>query len=205
MEVKGDMQVKRTGIFDRRADQGLRQATIVGADTLTRHSAWWQSLSAAAPQDVNLPDATTLPNGWAVVVFASGASDLTVKDNGGTTIHLVESGNAYEFFLVDNGDADGTWYVNFLEISSEVPALRYTMTHNAVADWGAAVGGYYTITITEATHEKGTSPVPQYYETSGADQIEVIPDRSLVNASGDVSFRVPDSPDLRYAGKVIII
>lgn len=206
MQIKGDLTVKRTLIADRRVDNGLKASVITGAEVLTRHSAYWQSLSAAAPQDCTLPDATTLPNGWAVVVYASGAEAITVKDDTtGDTIKAVPAGEAYQFVLLDNSDADGTWHVVKLDDPGEVVASRYTTTHDATTDWGAAAGGYYTITITAATHGRGTSPNTEFYETDGTDQIAVMPDRVLVAANGDVSFRVPEDPDLRYAGKVVII
>jgi hypothetical protein len=205
-EIKGDLQVKRTIIADRRVDQGLNAAVIVGAETLVRHSANWQALSAAGAQDVNLPDATTLPEGWRVVVHANGAADLTVKDAAAGTVEVVEAGRAYEFYLIDNSAAAGTWYVNFLENADVLPASRYTLTHNAVADWGAAAGGYYSITTTAATHGRGTRPTFQFFETSGANEVEVNPDQAyIITASGNVVFRVPDAPDLRYAGKVIFV
>lgn len=206
MQIKGDLTVKRTLIADRRVDNGLKASVITGAEVLTRHSAYWQSLSAAAAQDCTLPDATTLPNGWAVVVYASGASTITVKDDtAGDTIKAVPAGEAYQFVLLDNGDADGTWHVVKLDDPGEVVASRYTSTHDATTDWGAASDGYYTISITAATHGRGTSPNAEFYETDGTDQIAVMPDRVLVAANGDVSFRVPEDPDLRYAGKVVII
>ena len=205
-EIKGDLQVKRTIIADRRVDQGQRTAAIVGTDTLVRHSASWQALSAAAPQNVVLPDATTCPNGWKIVIQAAGASTLTVQDNSTATVEAVTTGRAYEFYLTDNSTPAGVWYVNFLENADVLPASRYTLTHNAVADWGAAGGGYYTITTTAVTHGRGTRPTFQFFETVGANEVEVMPDQAfIVTASGDVVFRVPDTPDLRYAGKVIFV
>ena len=208
MQIKGDLTVRRTLIADRRVDNGLRASVITGTEALTRHSAYWQSLSAAAPQDCTLPDATTLPgtSSWTVVVYASGAETITVKNNStGDTIKAVAPGEAYQFVLLDNSDADGTWHVVKLDDPGEVVASRYTSTHDATTDWGSAAGGYYTITITAATHGRGTSPNAEFYETDGTDQIAVMPDRVLVAANGDVSFRVPEDPDLRYAGKVVII
>ena len=206
-EIKGDLQVKRTIIADRRADQGMfSDAAVVGAVTLVRHSAAWQNLTAAAAQDVNLPTATGCPNGWRVVVQASGAGDLTVKDSAAATIEVVEAGRAYEFILTDNSGAAGVWYVNFLENADVLPASRYTLTHNATSDWTGPTGNYYIVTTTAATHGRGTRPTFQFFETVGSDEIEVMPDQAkIVTASGNVAFRVPDTPDLRYAGKVIFV
>lgn len=208
MEFKGDIEIVRTGVFGRRADQGLNADTITGDETsLVRHSAYWQSLSAENDQDVNLPDATTLPNGWEVVIHATGAADLKVKDDtSADTIGTVESGKASRFTCIDNSDEDGTWYVSSVATSEEGAAERYTLTHDATTDWGSAAGGYYTITTTAATHGRGTRPMVQFYETVSTDEIEVSPDSSLfVTSSGDHSFRVTEDPEGRYAGKVIFI
>ena len=203
-EIKGDLLIKRTGIFERRADQGLRSVTITAPETLTRHSAYWQSISAETEQNVTMPDATTLPNGWAIVIHASGTAGLNVRDAAGNLLKFVEPGNAYEFTLLNNTTLEGTWYIDSLGIVGNVPAFRYVRTHNATTDW-TLVEDYYTITITASTHGMGTDPVVQYYETIGTDDIEVTPDRSLVNENGDITFRVPAEPDLRYAGKVVVM
>jgi hypothetical protein len=85
------------------------------------------------------------------------------------------------------------------------PAERYTQEFDATTDWGAASGGYYTITILATTHGKGINPAVKVRELSGSDYIDVFVDRVLINSSGDVSFRVPNAPDLRFEGIVIII
>jgi len=207
MEIKGDLVVKRTLVADRRVDQGLNADTITGAEALSRHSAFWQSLSAVAAQNVVLPDATGLPNGWSVVVHATGAETLTVQDNDANdTVATVAPDEAKKFILTDNGDADGTWFVDQLLVPAEAAAQRYTLTHDATTDWGVAGGGYYTIATTAATHGRGTRPTVQFYETVDDDEVEVTPDRSLfATATGNHSFRVPEDPDLRYAGKAIFV
>jgi hypothetical protein len=70
MEIKGDITVKRTGIFERRADQGLLSNYALGASaTLVRNCARWQDLgSTASNVDIIMPDATQLPKGWEVVI-----------------------------------------------------------------------------------------------------------------------------------------
>lgn len=73
------------------------------------------------------------------------------------------------------------------------------------ATWSGPSGGYYTITILESTHGKGTDPGVEVYETSGTDDDQVTIDRIRVNSSGDVELRVPSSPDLRFDGKVVIL
>lgn len=85
------------------------------------------------------------------------------------------------------------------------PASRYTQTFNATTDWGAASGGFYTINILQAAHTRGANPVVQILETSGPDFILINVDLVTISSTGDVSFRVQDVPDLRFAGKIIIV
>ena len=65
--------------------------------------------------------------------------------------------------------------------------------------------GYYTITITEATHEKGTAPGVQVYEVDSTNFDLVAVDRIRINSLGDVEIRVPATPDLRFSGRVVIL
>lgn len=209
MEIKGDITIKRTGIFERRVDQGLLASAISSTLALLRHDARWQDITATGAQDVTLPVATGLPEGWEVVINASSGDNLTVKDGGaGATVQVITAGTsgAYLFTLIDNSAAAGVWHVTPLFDAGLLPAQRYVETHDATTDWGTAGGGYYTITVTEATHGRGVNPNIQFYEDVGAGVLhEVTPDRSVVAANGDSSFRVPEVPDLRYAGQVVYV
>lgn len=84
-------------------------------------------------------------------------------------------------------------------------ASRYTQVFNATTDWGSPSGGYYTITIPVATHGKGLHPNIMTFELNGSDYEMVNVDLVKVNASGDVSIRVLQSPNTRFAGLVLII
>lgn len=80
---------------------------------------------------------------------------------------------------------------------------NYFATFNATSDWGSASGGQYTLTISAATHGKGLNPVVQILEQSGSDYVAVVLMHKL-NASGDVILEVLETPDNRFAGKIII-
>lgn len=83
---------------------------------------------------------------------------------------------------------------------SETPPYVQTFI---TGSWTGPTSGQYTITVPESTHGKGTSPMVQVYETSGAisDQVTAF---IRLNASGDVSIIVTETPDLRFEGKIII-
>lgn len=206
-EIKGDLNVCRTLTAGRRVNQGLVEKTITSTEQLEIHSHYWNRLDAASAQDVVLPEADTLPLGYSIVVEAL-TSTLDVKTFDVTTpvsIRTIDPGRAYQFTLVDNGDDAGEWHINFLEESDTIASPRYVETFDATTDWGAASGGYYTITIPQATHTRGTSPQVDLFELSGSDYIKVEADEVKVLANGNVEFRVPEDPDCRFAGKAVLV
>lgn len=210
-EAKGDFKVGRTLTVGRRVNQGFNIKTLTSPEQIDKHSAYWQAMSASAEEDVILPDATGLPNGWRISVYNDGAATLTVQKYDATTpvdLQPIISGRAYEFTLLDNATAAGAWHINFLEDSEKVVSDRYVKTFNSTSDWGTASGGYYSITIAAATHERGTQPgVAGIFEVSGSDFIEVqLGTGGLIVASdGAVTLKVPEIPDCRFAGKIMLV
>lgn len=85
------------------------------------------------------------------------------------------------------------------------PAERYTLSFNATTDWGAASGGFYTITVLESAHTRGVTPMFGIYELVAAQYQLVTVDQAQMDGSGNISFRVTDSPDLRFAGLILVI
>jgi hypothetical protein len=84
-------------------------------------------------------------------------------------------------------------------------ASAFSYPIGGMINWGTASGGYYTLTILASTHGKGTSPAVQVFESIGGGNYDlVIPETIRINSSGDISIIVPEIPDLRFIGKVII-
>lgn len=81
----------------------------------------------------------------------------------------------------------------------------YTQLFNSTSDWGSASGGYYSISITQSTHEKGTSPSIQIFELVGSDYEQVDVDTVLVSSTGDITIKVTQTLDTRFAGKIVIL
>jgi hypothetical protein len=81
---------------------------------------------------------------------------------------------------------------------------KYVQTFNATTDWGSAAGGFYTITVVAGTHGKGTAVDVRLEEGSGADWIRTMADQEIVRSTGNVEIKVTDSPDGRFAGRIII-
>jgi len=220
MDIKGDLKLKRTGLAERRFDQGLITLPVLAAAyNVLRHSHAWLEVATDGngAQDVILPDASTLPLGYKIVVHNVGSVDnISVKDNGGGLLKLLIPAGvdnyAYEFVLYNNGSPAGGWYVWALDDFDTQVASRYVHPFNATSDWGAAALGYYSHALLESVHTRGPNPIFQIFETVGSDFVSVALDQAKMNASGDVTLRVTagdaeDAADIdaRFAGKMILI
>jgi hypothetical protein len=92
------------------------------------------------------------------------------------------------------------------ELASRISApSRFTSIFDATTSWGSPSGGVYTITVTQAAHGRGNNPNVQLYELVSGNNELVNVQSLIVNPSGDVSIQVPDTPDLRFAGTLLII
>jgi hypothetical protein len=141
--------------------------------------------------DANWQISTKAMNAW-VALTGYKAGDVTY--NAGSLYVRIADGTSGATF-------DATEATAWTKLGSSV----YSAPFNNTTDWGTASGGYYTITKLAAVHLLGTSiNHVSIYELSGTDYILLNVDRVLVNASGDVSISVPDGPDGRFAGKVVI-
>lgn len=87
--------------------------------------------------------------------------------------------------------------------SSGGSATPYSQSFTT-ASWVAS-SGYYIITITEATHGKGAAPGVQIFEQTSTNFDLVAVDRIRINNLGDIEIRVPAVPDLRFAGRIVIL
>ena len=106
-KIKGDLEVCRTAT-SKRSDEQLVDETLAADRAIVRHEAHWALFDGgAANRVVELPDATTLPEGWQQVIQNDGATNtLDVADYDGTftgtTLQQIEAGGiACEFTLLD--------------------------------------------------------------------------------------------------------
>ncbi len=212
-DIKGDLRVRRTAVVDRRSDEGMSSETLSGARVVVRHDYKYLNLDPnGANRNVDLPDATTLPLGWEILVRHSGsANSLVVRDGAvspGTlkTIAVpvaTSESRFYSFLLVDNGTAAGSWQIVELGDPS-----RSTVTFLS-GTWSAPSGGYRILSGTEASgllaanHGKGTNPIVVVQEDVGGSIHEhVTVDRLRINSSGDIELRITDGAE--FGGRVII-
>jgi trimeric autotransporter adhesin len=124
--------------------------TVVSAGTttiLTAASATDYLITGSTSQTIQLPDATTLPNG-AEYSFNnnSSAGSVTITNNSGTTIATVGSGGYVVITLLVNSTAAGTWDKHY-EVPSNVTWTTNTLSYPGSitsATWnGVVVGTLY--------------------------------------------------------------
>jgi len=102
-----------------------------------------------------------------------------------------------------NGNLDADNVPLLGGVSGSTPsAVVFTQTFDSSTQWGTASGGYYTILF---THNLGSvAVVPLVYDTTTG-QLATQPDRVSVDNLNVVSIRTLESPDLRFAGRVVIL
>ena len=90
---------------------------------------------------------------------------------------------------------------NIIETGVTDRPSNFTQSFNATTDWGAASGGYYTITV---THNLGsTGVICAIYDTT-TNEDYVLTDLLRIVDENTLSFRVPETPDTRFAGKIVV-
>jgi hypothetical protein len=114
--------------------------------------------------------------------------------DGASTVHFISSNNTVDISAnVLTGELD-------FRITGQ--ATPPSVTSFIVGDW-VADSGDYSITILESSHIKGSNPSAQVFEDNGVEFEEVEVLIELSN-NGDTKILVSQTPDLRFAGKIII-
>lgn len=212
--VKGDLEVCRT-VTSKRSDEQLVDETLAADRAIIRHEAHWALFDGGlVDRVIELPDATTLPEGWQQVVQNDGATNsLEIRDYDGTfTGTLLDTqaagGIACEYTLLDNSTAAGTWYINCFENPDQIVAVKFCATF-LTTDFQAATGGYRTLDSSDiaglgaTTHGRGSSPIYIVQEDISGDFDRVINDRERMNSSGDLELRVAEGCE--YDGRVCFV
>ena len=208
MDRFGDYEIGRSAKA-RSYQHGLSEETITTTRNIDIHDYQYLRLSCATNQDAVLPDATTLTAGWnrTIDVPSDSVGSILVKTYHAVTPVLLKtlaSGKSIKVTLVNNSTAAGVWKVEVISESETSAADRYVSGFTATTEWGSASAGYYTITVTAATHGIGTNPVVSVQQLTGSDYIVVEADQLKIFSNGNVSIRVPETPNLRFAGRLVI-
>lgn len=218
-EIKGDYRVRRTMSADRRANEGLSQQTLTADYAADVNDYSWLTLDGGvADRAITLPDATTLTQGWKLVVHNVGTTNnLNVTDNAAGALKSVpfvpapaNTTAAYQFVLIDNSTAAGVWYVVEIGDPTIAGILASKFVANfLVADWPVAAGGYQVLTSTQiaglaaATHGRGVNPVYILQEKVGSNFLRTQADEETFDGSGNLSLQIVDG--VAFDGRVVLV
>jgi len=118
LSVWGDMPAAKGAYFDLNGNlttnclfEGFTSQAASGTTiTLTASSVQNWTITGSGGQTIQLPDATTLPNG-ALFTFNNNQSSgtIVVKNNSGTTVCTTQSGAYISVILLSNSIAAGSW------------------------------------------------------------------------------------------------
>lgn len=82
---------------------------------------------------------------------------------------------------------------------------KYVKVFNATSDWTGPAGGFYTLSLLAATHGMGTNPFVDLKELDGSEYVSAGVEVNVDTTTGDILLAVSDSPDSRFAGRLIVI
>lgn len=148
-----------------------------------------------------------------VLVFASNTDHVLVVaqsfDGSVISINTPDGGiddiNTLTFTSSDNSvlitSTPGTGTIDFVAVGGS-GSPDYIDTFNDTTDWSGPSLGVYSRVVVFATHAK-SSPTVDVFETSGA-VLDLVYASVSVDAAYNITLTVTSSPDLRFAGKLII-
>lgn len=119
-----------------------KTTSAAGTTTLTSASSFHQVLTGTNTQTYKLPDATTLPTGFAYIFDNDSTQNLTIVDNASATVDVVAAGGYTTVFLEDNSTVAGEWG-------------RFGMLPNEI-NWGTNSLYLASTIITGGTWQGGT-------------------------------------------------
>lgn len=103
-----------TNIFANNVNSNLTVVTATnGTTTLTSSSSRIQDLTGVSSQSFQLPNATTLVNGFIFEFNNNASGTLTVVDNGSNTISTIPKGGYAYILLTNNTTTNGSWDKHF--------------------------------------------------------------------------------------------
>ena len=195
----GQVYIKVAGATVATVDAGRTAEIIALSDTPTTSSLWVAAESGITISDITVSDG----------LYNSGAAlgvRLAGVDGGGVgtpsndrTLDIIS--NSLETRLSTDSGLDK--FSDAVNGGLRIQRV-YTKIHGATTDWSGPSGGYYSMYISAAVHLQGLTPEVNCYELVTSNYDHIYPDRITVDALGNVTIYVPDTPDLRYSGKVVV-
>ena len=83
--------------------------------------------------------------------------------------------------------------------------VKSVKVFNSTFDWNGPVGGYYYLNYLASVNNKGLYPNFIIEELISSSYYSVLPDSVNTNVSGDITLNVIESPDGRFAGRIIVL
>lgn len=132
---------------------GLTSVTsAAGTTVMTIASAQVQRVTGTSTQNFNLPDATTLINGW-VYEFNNGSTQtIFVRNTSASNLATIIPGAYARFVLLDGSTANGVWSLNWM-----LPATSSYGTSGLTITGDLLVTGTETIATLNATTINATT------------------------------------------------
>ena len=206
--VKGDLDVSRA-VKTIRANETMR--TLTGTSNVTLVGTDGKIINNASTSAINvvLPAANVTPiqQGFAYYIINNGTGTISLQTNGGSSLDTIATGLSALVICLTTSTAAGTWEVIHLDRdNSGVTKTTITFT---TSTWGSASGGEYTQIITAASHNSGATPEYTVYETvtDGFDKVDGI-DSFVSSKSGEVGnihLIINETPDERFAGRIVVL
>lgn len=165
--------------------------------------------------DMELFDADSTPSGY-VITWDNGLKKFRVAQAtpGVGTIYATTADRIAAIGTVTPGtlatclEEDGlVWEMNAAGdtwiLTNPGSTTDYTEDF-LVTDWAGPSGGYYEYAVTALVHGLGPKPSIDVFETTAGPKYTQVGVEWSLNSSGDVLVTVPQTPDCRFAGRVII-
>jgi hypothetical protein len=110
------------------------QATAGGTTILTQADASNQIFTGTTTQTVRLPVATTLVNGQQYYIYNDSTGLVTLQYQDATQAFVLQPNSHLEISLTNNGTANGTWYINYIQNELVAPIQSGHQVLTASAD-----------------------------------------------------------------------
>ena len=188
---------------------GLSKLGVITADPAPALEGIYSLDASGAAFDFTLPAATGSQSRIILSTQDVATNNVTIKVQSGEDLNDTTDGtmvlalDGKQYQAIDRNT--GKWDVVLLGGSNAIDI--YEEAFDATASWGAASGGYYTIAIAAAAHGKATDvKMIQVQNDNGTSYVLLSSDSVEINkTTGDVSLIVTETPDGRFAGRILIL
>ncbi len=185
-------QIRITGLNEPTTGAGIEMyysGSLGSIQTFDRDASEWKDFQFAAK---NIAFSAF---GGATEIRSNGSPIATFNFDGSTDVHNNPIHNVAD--AVDPQDA-----VNLQTLEDMLPTPPFSSTFDATTDWGSAVGGFYSIVFTHDLNSLNL--VVELWDETGT-PIQTFVDKVEQTDLNTMTISVPEIPDGRFAGRIVII